>query len=221
MSNLKEMLMLVRDGRIDFGEFVAGTRNEFRAMACHLMRRWTPPEWFTLDDIEQELYLGAWKYVPKFDPSRGVALDRYIVFNAMSCAKTQLHKARGVTISGSPDKKASNVETPLTFFGDDGEGEALMTSILSENAKAEAELIDDEERKRAVAVALQACESSKERYTVLAIREAGSLDAAGRLLYDDIDHRITLRLASEEHADRFVLRHARAIASRVEVPVTD
>jgi len=218
MSNLKKSLVLVQKGRIKFDQFIARTRSEFRAMAGYLMRRWTPPEWFTLDDLEQELYLGVWKYIAKFDPSRGVTLEKFIIYNAMSCAKTQLHKARGVTISGSPDRKTSNIETPLSFMGADvHEGEVLMASILSEEAIAEEELVEAAERKRASTIALKMCENDLERYTVLAIRESGSLDAAGRLLYDDIDHRITLRLNSEEHANRFVLRHARAVAQRTEV----
>lgn len=221
MSNLEKMLTLVRDGQIGFAEFVHKTQSEFARMACHLMRRWASPEWFTLEDMMQELYAATWKYLPKYKSSFGVKLSRYIVFNAMAVAKTQLHKARGVTISGTPDKKRSNIETPLTMFGDDGEGEALMTSILNESPRAEDALIAEEDRKQAITVALKTCTSENERYAVLAIREAGSLDDAGRVLYDDFDHRIDLRLHSEAHADRFVLRQARAVARRlVEVSAT-
>lgn len=223
MSNLEDQLVLVRDGQIDFGEFVARTRREFRAMAMNLTRRWAPPEWFTLSDLEQELYLGAWKYVWRHDPARGVSLSRFVVFNAMAAGKTQLHKARGVTISGSPDRKTSNIEAPVSSFNsaknlDIGKdcGIDFMEMIVDDTQPhAEEILVDEVVRKETVAQVLRACESKQERCTVLAIRDAGSLDAAGRLLYDDMKHRIALRLDSEEDAERFVLRHARALARRV------
>lgn len=214
MTNLEKMLRLVRDEQITFAEFVTKTRTEFERMARHLLRRWASPEWFTIDDLVQELYVGAWKYIWRYDPKYGVSLARYIVFNSMSAAKAHLHKSRGVTISGSPDKKVSNIESPISSLGESGE--AIIDSILSTLPAAEELLIEEEERSRAVQKALFACETPKERYAVLAIREAGGLDDAGRVLYDDIDHRIDLRLHSEEHADRFILRQARAIALRLD-----
>ena len=211
------MLTRTRAGEIDFGDFVAGTRAEFRGMALHLMRKWKSPEWFIVDDVEQELYLGAWKYLWKYDARnpQGVTFVRYIVYNAMACAKRELHKARGVPVHGSPDKKRSQFETPASFLGEDGEGEALIASLLAEGPRAEEELIEAETRKRAAREALRLCTTTKERYAVLAIREAGSIGDAGRLLYDDVDHRITLRLGSEDQAERFIQKHAGAVARRM------
>lgn len=214
-KNLELQLHLVHDEKIDFGSFVAATRVEFRKMALYLVRRWTPPEWFTLEDIEQELYLGAWKYIWRFDPTRGKSISNFVTYNAIQHAKTALHVARGVTISGSPDRKVSNIETPLSMFGEEGDGEALMSVILGEAPQAEEALIEHEDRKAACKVALRACESQQERYVVLAIREAKSVDGASRVLYDDIDNRIDLRLSSEAHAERFVKRHAIAVVQRM------
>lgn len=221
-SNLQDMLVLVFNKEIDFGTFVTKTRSEFLKLAVSLMRRWRSPEWFTVDDVQQELIFGAWKYVWKYDVKRakGKSIGWFVVFNACAHAKTQLHKARGVTISGSPDRKVSRFELPLTSFGDDGEGVALLESILAETPRAEEALIEEKDRRLAVTRALKVCETPRERYAVLAIREAGSLDAAGRLLYDDFEHRIALRLPSEEHADRFVHRQARAVANRLDASVT-
>lgn len=219
MSNLEKMLVLVRDKQIDFRTFVTNTKTEFLKLAASLLRRWRSPEWFTVDDVQQELMFGAWKYIWKYDAKRakGKTIAWFVVFNAMAHAKTQLHKARGVTISGSPDRKISKIETPLTFFGDDGEGAALLESILAETPKAEEALIQEKDRRLAVTKALKVCQTPRERFAVLAIREAGSLDAAGGLLYDDFKHRIELRLPSEKHADRFVYRQARVVAARLSV----
>lgn len=221
-SNLEEMLVLVYDKRIDFGTFVMRTKTEFLKLAAGLMRRWRAPEWHNIEDVQQDLLFGAWKHVWKFDvkKAKGKSISWFVVFNACAYAKTQLHKARGVTISGSPDRKISRIETPLSFFGVDGEGAALLDSILAETPRAEEALIEEKDRRLAVTRALKACETPRERYAVLAIRESGSLDAAGRLLYDDFKHRIALRLPSQEHADRFVHRQARTVATRLEASVT-
>ncbi len=222
MSNLERMLVLVRDKRIDFGTFVTNTRREFYKLAFSLRRRWRSPEWFTVEDVQQELTFGAWKYIWEFDQKRakGKSISWYVIFNAMAHAKTQLHKARGVTISGSPDRKVSQIEKPLTFFGDNGEGDNLLESILAETPRAEDALIEEHERRLAVTRALKVCQTPRERFAVLAIRQSGGLDAAGGLLYDDFKHRIELRLPSEEHADRYVRRQARAVALRLDAGVT-
>lgn len=216
-TNLQSMLTRVREGVIDFSEFVAKTRTEFRRMALYLLSRWVSPVWYTPDDVEQELYLGVWNHIWRYEPclSNGVSFARYIVYNAMAAAKIQLHKARGVTISGSPDKKQSNIETPLALFGDENEGQFLLESILAEPAIAEEAMIEAEIRKESVTEALMACETKPERFAILAIREAGTLDSAGQLLYDDFDHRVELRLGSEKQATRFVFRHASVVAKRM------
>ena len=214
-TNLERMLARTRAGEIDFAQFVSGTRTEFHAMACYLMRRWKTPEWFTVEDVEQELYLEAWRFIWKFDPTLGVSFSRYIIWNAMAAAKREMHRARGVSTHGSPDKRASCFEANLSSFGLDGEGEALMATLLAEPARAEDELAQIEATRHAATEALRACTTAKERTAVLAIREAGSVDGAWRVLYDDIDHRIALRLGSEEIADRFVRKHASAVAHRV------
>lgn len=231
MSNLERMLKRVRAGEIGFGEFVAGTRDEYRAMTLYLMRKWQTPEWFVASDIEQELYLETWRRIDRFDPERKTksgkpaSLQRYVVYNAMAYTKRAMHVARGVTISGSPDKKKSCFETPFSRYsdaradggGDDPRAPAWLDAIMSEEDPNIQALTSAEEVRQAATDALKACETMNERYAVLAIREAGSLDNAGAVLYDDIDHRLTLRLGSEEKAGRFVMKHAAAVAERMIV----
>jgi len=234
VSNLERMLKRVRAGEIGFGEFVAGTRAEYRAMTVYLMRKWQTPEWFVASDVEQELYLETWRRIDRFDPERKtksgkpMTLQRYVVFNAMAAAKREMHIARGVTISGSPDKKPGCFEisftklvndyTADTFNHDHIAGmkltENLHAARSEENQDLEA-LAEAEEVRQAATAALKACETMNERYAILAIREAGSLDNASSVLYDDIDHRLDLRLGSEDKAERFVMKHAAAVAERM------
>jgi DNA-directed RNA polymerase specialized sigma24 family protein len=222
-TRLEKMLRLVRDREIGFGDFVAATRSDYRAMARYLLRRWATPEWLREEDVEQELYLETWRIVWKYDPARlgaggkPVRLKSFVVFGAMAAAKRAMHRARGVSLNGSPDRKASRFETPLSQVGrEEGDGESLMAQLLAELPRAEEELGAVEETRHAATEALAVCETKQERFAVLAIREAGSLDGAASLLYDDIDHRIDCRLGSEERAERFVRKHAGAVARRIE-----
>lgn len=212
-KNLEVMLERVRDKSIDFGRFVHATRSEFRAMAHALARKWKSP--LLVDDIEQELYFHAWIFIWKFDPTRGVTIARFVVFNATHHAKRAMHKARGVSTSGCPDARVSRSEMPLSALGSDGDGEMLLAMLVSDEPKADEVAINVQQCRQAATRALSVCTSKKERYAVLAIREAGSLDNAGRLLYDDVDHRTTLRLGCESHAERFIVKHAGAVARRI------
>lgn len=215
-KNLEKMLVSVRDGRIDFKEFVEGTRRDFQLMALYLLNRWRGPEWFTLDDVEQELYLGAWNFIWRYEENRGTTLSRYVAFNALAAAKTHLHKARGVTISGSPDRKTSQIEIPISTM--EVELDVVMDQ-LEYATSPEDKLMEVQACKQAATKVLKVCETRQERYAVLAIREAGSIDGAGKLIYDDIDHRIALRLGSEEHAEKFIYRHAHAVVQRLQIGV--
>lgn len=207
--------MLVRDEQISFGDFVAGTRKDFFALATYLRRRWVGPAWFTIDDLEQELYLGAWKYIEKWDSKRGRSIEDYVTWNATQEAKRELHRARGVSLSGCPDHLPSNFEAVLSSIGEEGDGENLLHRV-ADDPIAESHIIEMQTRKDAATAALRACKTSKERFAVLAIREARSLDKAGNVLYDDFDHRIALRLGSEERADNFVMRYAKIVAQRIQ-----
>lgn len=217
MATLDTTLALVRDGRISFDQMVAETRQQFRAMAGYLARRWTPPACTTLDDIVQDLYLGAWLSIWNWQEGRGPTLARYVVYNAISTAKRALHKARGAKLSGSPDKNPSRIETPLSTFP---KGDELAAMLLVEDAEQEERLIARETREEAMKRAIEACETSCERVAMLTIIEGGSVEDAAKLLYDNTDAKIGLMLHSEEHTARWIYREASAVVDRLTEPVS-
>lgn len=216
-NNLESQLWLVRRGVTDFASFVRQTRAEFRAMAGYLLRRWRAPESLTPEDLEQELYLGAWKHLWRYEPEYaahfGTTLEQYVTFNAITDAKRELHKARGVKLSGSPDKVPSCIARPLSRIR---EGEALAEMILREEPGQERAMILREDRAEAFHRALDACECPRERIAVLTIAEVDDVDAAGRALYDDADARRALCLGNEDAAIRFVAQHAVRVAARLD-----
>jgi hypothetical protein len=221
------MLRELKEERIDFGRFVVETRREYRAMATYLFRRWNPPDWFTLEDAEQEMYLDTWRKFyggeddehpfPRYNEN-GVSLVRWVVYGAMSIAKREVHRARKAKLSGSADRNPSRFELSISsVFGDDAG--ALVDMILAQPPAAERELSAEEERRSSVLEHLRACQNAKEKLSILAIREAKSLDGASRVLYDDDALRIRLRLGSEEIAERFVAKHAARVARRMAARV--
>lgn len=218
-TNLERMLKRLRAGEMTFGAFIAATRDEYRRMAVYLTRRWSTPEWLTVEDVEQELYVSTWKHLPRYDETRGKSLSAFVTWNAMYETKRIMHKARGVTIHGNPDKKKSRYEMPLSSLGEAGDGDAILAVMTAEAPRAEEALIETETARRAATSALPACSSPRERYAILAIREAGGLEGAGKVLYDDFDHRTALRLGNEAAAERFVMKHAGAVARRMSVGV--
>lgn len=219
LSNLETQCERVLDHRITFASFMRATKTEFTRMAKHLLRRWVPPTWMTPEDLVQELYLGAWIMFfgpTPFDPSRGVKLSKYIAWNAMGHAKRALHKARGAQLHGSADCNPSNIEKPFTAFDrDDREGESFVDLLVADEPNAEQVMIVAETRSEAIERAMRSCNTARERVAIIALDQGGSVDGAGRVLYDDFDTRIALRLGSEEHATRYVTRAASAVADRL------
>lgn len=215
-KQLEEVLLLVRDGRISFTEFVHETKSQFRAMAGYLARKWTPPTWMPVEDIEQELYLGAWHAIWDWEPigNRHVTITRYVVWNAISDAKRELHKARGAKLSGSPDRNPSRMETPLAAMH---EGEQLAINVLSAPPEQESLIVAFEERESAIDRAIKACLTERERMVMIAVVNTESIEEGARVLYDDVDTRLKLRLGSEDAAERLVYRDACLVAERLDV----
>lgn len=213
MDNLGKHLALAYDGRITFDALARATRRDFERMAAYLLRRWTAPAWYVLEDVAQELLLGAWLTMWDWSEAMG-GLKRFVVFGAMCRAKRELHRARGAKLSGSPDRNPSRIEYPLSSYGEEGDGEAMADALLAVEADAEAFLIAREDAVEGVRAAIDACDTEVERAVILAIAEAGGLAEGALAVYNDDDARVSLRLVSAEHAEKFMLRTARAVVRR-------
>lgn len=225
MDNLERQLDLAYRGKISGNVFVRSTRRDFVHMAAYLLRRWSAPAWYVLDDVVQELLIGAWTTMWDWSAAMGPSLKRFTVFGAISLAKRELHRARSAKLSGSPDRNPSRFERTLSSYGEAGDGEAMAEARLAQHgpgwagagdgfADAEAYLIAREEAAEGVRDAIAACETETERAVILAIAKAGGVAEGALAVYNDIDARIRLRLVSEEHAERVVARKARAVFRR-------
>jgi DNA-directed RNA polymerase specialized sigma24 family protein len=203
------ILHRVLTGRVSFNEFARGARPQFTALATYLARRWSPPSWLTIDDLEQELLLGVWRSVWDWDPTRGVPIKRFVIFNAVAHAKRELHRARGACLHGSPDKALSRMETPMDL--DDPE----VSRIMCIEPEQEARLVLAEERQEALGHALMVCRSDAERRILEAIVNAGTLEGGAATLYGDPTIRRRARWCHEGQAEHHVRRTAAAVAARL------
>lgn len=91
--NMKNALnTLVSGGTFD--EFYRKTLPQFTLLANHLLNRWTCPRGVEAGDVVQEMYMTVHKILPKYDPSKGVALERYIIWNSCASAVRWIHTQR-------------------------------------------------------------------------------------------------------------------------------
>ncbi len=227
VKNVERHLHLLRDGEIDFTDFASATKPDIAKLGAHLMRRWGNPTWFTLDDLMQEMMIGVWHYIHRWDSSRGVSISRYVTWNAMNRAKRALHKARGAMDLAYADTEPSHMEWSIEDCaqGDNFEWQNTQDWVdkyLSEEASAESLLGEFQERTIFLAPFFEACETKKERHAISAIRDAGTIDGAGNLLFDDYDRRLACRVGSERRARNFITTHATRVAARVsQVDLSD
>ncbi|MDE2106022.1 MAG: hypothetical protein KGL39_52855 [Patescibacteria group bacterium] len=90
---MKDALVALVGGG-SFDEFYRKTLPQFTLLANHLLRRWSCPAGVEVDDVVQEMFLAVHKVLPKYDPSRGVALERYVIWNSCALAVKWIHTQR-------------------------------------------------------------------------------------------------------------------------------
>lgn len=217
---MRAELERLRLGQITFDEFARRTRSNRMQMARYLLKKWAAPLGVGLEDVEQELLVAIWQFLPKWDPTRGVGLERYIVFNAIDRAKKWLHKQRNAY--RRDDKSAGRYERAFSTLvrdgQDDAEGESyerLVEKLLAVAPDVE-RLADRQEREleelEALAVATERL-TERDRYLVMALAEAGGdVELAAREVYADARSRLVLRLDSEA-STRAAVRRALARAA--------
>jgi DNA-directed RNA polymerase specialized sigma24 family protein len=88
------LLKALREGRLPFATFATATAADWRRLALHLMGRWDPGPAVDVEDVEQELRLGAWLAVGRWDPARGATIGRFVVYQACDRAKRFIHRQR-------------------------------------------------------------------------------------------------------------------------------
>lgn len=205
-QRLRDATRALCAGEIDFAEYTRRTAPDWNATAAYLIRRWGLPLGACHEDVVQELHLGAWASVSKWDPDWPGAspVERFVYWSAITRTKKWLHVQRGAGLSGNPDRKPSRA--PL-LLRDPGKWREEGESAMQE------EHVD---LRRLQATVVARAESMREACAQLALfARAGDVTAAAAALYGDVTARREARLGSEREAERVVRSAFRAMVSRV------
>jgi hypothetical protein len=199
---MKHELMAVRDGRMTFDVFVQQTSTRWRYLAEQLLRRWSAPAAVEVEDLQQELLVGAWAVLPRWQPARGTSVERYVIFNAMSQAKRWLHVQRGVRRSRRgphPDRVRSR--------------HAIAVSDLEVQTDAtQSDVIEAKRRQAEALMKVAALRTDRDRLCASLFARTGSIDRATDLLWSNLGLREQCGFKSRTAARRQVYRATRRAA---------
>jgi hypothetical protein len=204
---LEGSLHLLRKGAMSFTEFQACTFEQWWRIARHLHRKWRPPTGVDVADVCQELLIAAWQFVGTWDSSRGVTLERYVVWNAADKAKKALHKQRGAKLSGSADRNPTRAEA-LT---DDGEVYARVEVSIDVDDKV---LTQRYERAKEIAREVPIVDG----LVIVRLARTWSVKATALELYANPQTRLALHLGNEAASVRLVRGVLRRAACRYAQP---
>ncbi len=168
-------------GAISFNEFARSNGQDWIAMARYLIRRF--PSELDEQDVVQELLIGSWQALHKFDPTRGVTPERFCVFNALRRTRRRLHR---------------QARAPEELLGCSPEPALEVEQLVPASQQHETERT---ERLRQL---VDRCSSLKDAVVLLAFfREEDRTLAAGAI-YRDAELRRLCRLGNEDRAKQVV-----------------
>lgn len=202
---METQLLALRERRMTFNRFALETRPRWVALAHYLLKKWKSPPSVGVEDVVQELLLACWKFVDKWDPTRGPTLERYVVWNSTDRAKKWLHKMRKARhqrdddpsrLQPSTDGWAPGWETRVSFWGDANQEAPIMQREACESV-------------------LAAC-SIPDELLVRRFMQHKDVDAAADVLYQDPKIRLAFRFNCIEDARAEIRRAARTALGRVE-----
>ena len=199
---MRAQLEALGSGAITFDQFARATSDNWMRLAKGLIARWEVPPGVDAADVQQELLTAAWCAIERYDPDRGVAFSRFLVFNAFDRATKWLHKQRGTRVTHA-------ARTPITFAALGERGDWLEESIVDPSEPPDAEL----ERTDSLASALADLECETQRIVLsLVIHTSGDVGEATRIILDDPKLRLVLHVTSEHQARKLIFRTLRKAA---------
>lgn len=202
MDEFADQVGGLRDGTLSFVEFELATRERWESTARLLMRRWRIPSWVEVGDVVQDLLVGAWDAVWRYDPKRStMSLGSYVRVMAFNEAQRHLHKVRGVDMHSCVG--ASNIDTPFAVFS-----EEEIAGLESKSAVP----ADQHERAERSRRMLEVCQSMEELLSLQALHLTQNFGASAELLYQEASD--VLKLRDQEHATRVLVRSVYAVAAR-------
>ena len=214
-----------RGRRYDFSRFVEATDPAWEKLATFLHRRWPLPYGIGIEDVKQDMLLGAWRKLPMYDPSRASFGD-YVIFHGMDFATKRIHKQRGAILHGNAGKNPSRHpylmrETRLqNGVTCDNEAGLSLDTASNHNVIRRGVFKGVDEVDNVLDIA-HACITDRERLIIRALAESGDVRDAADVLYDSLPHWHLFKFESQAHARRLVRDIVVDLRSRLATYDTD
>lgn len=130
MSAFGDALARAYDGRISFNELERLIRPNLHRLARYQLSRWKVPPGVEEADVVQEMRVAAWDAVARWDPKRGVGIERFVLYQVTDRSKKWLHRQRNALrrdgkaqgrfpVSFSAIANPEIEESPADRIGDD------------------------------------------------------------------------------------------------------
>lgn len=213
--SLRPLLEGLRAGSISFAEFARESAPVWERFGRYLMRRWKAPLGVELYDVQQELLLAGWQAIPKWDPNRGVPIDRFVIFQAIDKAKKWLHRQRNAR--RRDDKAPGRFPAGFSYLG--CETAEDVDRMAWKHSDIEETLIEREEESLLCGelTRVAARLPSRERECLRLVAECGGdASSAVQLIVSDPGRRLALRVGNDAAANAIVRRSLRAAVTVLE-----
>lgn len=210
MGNIGLATTELRLGNITAEQFDEEISANVRGVAKRVMRMLRCPDWYSVEDLIQELRLSAWLKAWTFDEDRGVDVGHYVLWGLFADGKKRAHAAR----HGRRRKDELTRDVPIEarrgawlYGAEPAEDESPAVPAYTEPDQGLA-------REHLQALG-QACRSDADRLVLAAILSEGALVPAARALMRDEQVRRKLGLTSDVEAEEVVARAARRVVLRL------
>lgn len=194
-ATLRQWLHACRCGWVTFDEFERGTRSTWEKLAGYFYRRWPEQASVSQQDVAQEVLLAVWRAVMKWDPHRGVSIERFVWYQAGVAGQRAMARAHSYS-------RVHGVRWHVPLPKQEQAAPAQQHRVA-----AAREHLEMESRRPAV-------RGSLEREVATALLEGRSLEDVAREVYADPVSRYEYWLGSEAEAEARVRAAARRIGTR-------
>jgi hypothetical protein len=213
---MNKQLMAVRAGKKTFAELVEATMGDWWRMADRMRKRYYVPPSTSTEDLVQEMLLETWRRMTgtarhSWDPSRGVTLQRYCIFNAHGVVRSLLKggpNGRRYPFLVDADECSTETWLDRQWLKHNDPEQPLQDEWIERTAKqqeiaqlATEALAEDEAEREILPESLRRCYAALEQAD-------GSIEIATCLLYSDSEARAICRLGNEVEAERTMIRAA-------------
>lgn len=196
-------LEALRAGSITFNTFARTHDSRFRRWAAYYFERW-PQRALCVADLVQEGLLEAWRAVDAWDPTRGVALERFVEYQVGRRLRMELERVLGWPKKSRGTKAVRPISANVPAFAN---GDTVQDRIES-GALTPEDLATIES-------AAAACKDPFEADVIRGIGRGMSPAVLATYLYEDPDRRVAYRLDSVEHTARRVPHVMRKLAAAI------